>query len=402
LYDLAIHGRAYTGGLAESWICIKDGMIKKVSREPAGRAAATLELDEGQFLIPAATDIHVHLRDWSQAEKETVETGTKSALAGGVTTVADMPNTIPKLETAELVEARVDLLRDRAFTDFAIHAAPPDDGSELPKIRKAGAFALKLYPPDLPSFGALLRPAEAAGLKMAVHAEDGAEIAAGRSAGAELVAVRKILKETGSRSSVRFAHLSTSEAAKAVLDRKRSHGGLAIEVAPHHLFMDRETGETRLGAASKVNPQLRPRANSIAMRRLLGEGRFDFYATDHAPHTLEDKLRKGAPGFPGLELALPLFLTKTGNVPLLCRMFCEAPAEYLGIRKGKISPGYYADLVILSRRKWKVDPEKFVSKGRMTPFAGEQMRFAVDHVFLRGSTVNHEGRFVKRPTVLVG
>ncbi len=402
MFDLAIHGRAYVAELAESWVYIKDGMIKKVSREPTGRAAATLELDEGQFLIPAATDLHVHLRDWSQAEKETVETGTKSALAGGVTTVAEMPNTMPKLETAELVEARVDLLKDRAFTDFAIHAAPPDDASELPKIRRAGAFALKLYPPDLPSFRALLRRAEVAGLKMAVHAEDGAEIAAGRSPGAELVAVRKILEETRSRSSVRFAHLSTNEAAEAVLAQKRAQRALAIEVAPHHLFTDRGTAGTRLGVASKVNPQLRSRANSIAMRRLLREGRFDFYATDHAPHTLEDKLRKGAPGFPGLELALPLFLTKTENIPLLCRMFCQAPAEYLGIKKGRISPGYLADLVILSKRIWQVDPEKFVSKGRVTPFAGERMRFAVDHVLMRGSTVNLEGRFVKHPAFLVG
>ena len=103
MFDLAIHGRVYAGELAEAWVSIKDGVIVKVSSEAAGRAAATLELDDGQILIPAATDLHVHLRDWTQAEKETVETGTKSALAGGVTTVADMPNTVPRLETAELV-----------------------------------------------------------------------------------------------------------------------------------------------------------------------------------------------------------------------------------------------------------------------------------------------------------
>jgi len=156
----------------------------------------------------------------------------------------------------------------------------------------------------------------------------------------------------------------------------------------------------RIGEASRVNPQLRSQANSRAMRGLLKEGCFDFYATDHAPHTLKDKLTKGAPGFPGLELALPLFLTKTENLPLLCRMFCEAPAAYLGTRKGKISPEYCADLVVLSRRRWRVDPEKFVSKARITPFAGEELRFAVDQVLMRGSTVYREGRFVKHPALL--
>jgi dihydroorotase len=401
LYDLAIHGRAYTGELAGAWVSVKDGVIAKVTREPAGRATATLELDAGQILLPAATDLHVHLRDWTQAEKETVETGTKSALAGGVTTVADMPNTVPRLETAELVEARVQLMRDRSFVDFAIHAAPPVESAELGKIKRAGAFALKLYPPDLSSYRHLLRRSESEGLKMAVHAEDEKMIAAGRSPGAELVAVRKVLEEVGPRSEVRIAHLSTSEAAHAVLARKRSHPGLSIEVAPHHLFMDLRTSMTRIGEASKVNPQLRSKANTRAMRGLLEGGCFDFYASDHAPHTLSDKLAKGAPGFPGLELALPLFLTRTGNVALLCRMFCEAPAAYLGAKKGKIAPGYSADLVVLSRRRWRIDPEAFVSKARITPFAGEEMRFAVDQVLMRGSTVYREGRFVKQPSVLM-
>ncbi len=159
MFDLAIHGRTYFGELADAWVSIKDGVIVKVSTEPAGRAAATLELDAGQTLLPAATDLHVHLRDWTQAEKETVESGTKSALAGGVTTVADMPNTVPKLDTPELVEARVQLLKDRSFVDFAVHAAPPLEAAELRKFKRAGAFALKLYPPDLASFRRLLEEA---------------------------------------------------------------------------------------------------------------------------------------------------------------------------------------------------------------------------------------------------
>ena len=108
-----------------------------------------------------------------------------------------MPNTVPKLETAELVEARIQLMKDRSYVDFAIHAAPPVESAELEKIRRAGAFALKFYPPDLPSFRRQLRRAGSAGLKVAVHAEDEKMVAAGRSPEAELVAVRTILGEVG-------------------------------------------------------------------------------------------------------------------------------------------------------------------------------------------------------------
>jgi dihydroorotase (multifunctional complex type) len=401
LYDLAIHGKVFVDGLAERWVLIRGSRIAKVSSEPLGKASATIELDPGQFLMPSATDVHVHLRDWSQTEKETVETGTKSALAGGVTTVAEMPNTMPKLETAELVAARVALLGERSFADFAVHASAPSEKTEISRMKRSGAFALKLYPPDLRRFASLQKGAVAAGMKVAVHAEEESLTGTVRSAEAERVAVGEILAQVGQDSQVRLAHLSTKEAAIAAVAARKTHKGLTIEVAPHHLFMDRRTAESRIGVASKVNPQLRTRANANAMRRLLEDGQFDFYATDHAPHTEDEKLTKGAPGFPGLEIALPLFLTKTDDLSLACRMYCERPAAYLGLKKGMIRPGYQADLVIMTRRSWKVDPRKFVSKGRVTPFAGELLSFGIDQVFMGGSTVYHEGRFFKRPAQLV-
>jgi dihydroorotase len=401
LFDLAVHGKTFLGKLTDAWVFIQDGKIALVSNGPAGKASATLELDNSQFLIPAATDLHVHLRDWSQSEKETVETGTKSALAGGVTTVAEMPNTVPKLESARLVEARADLLREHSYTDHAIHAAPPKSPDDFMRIREAGAFALKLYPPDLPRLKPILKHAASAGLRVVVHAEESSMVAPYESAGAEPAAVNKILGQVGRSANLRFAHVSTPTAAEAIAATKRTHHNLTIEVAPHHLFMDAPTATERVGAAAKVNPQLRSRSSARAMVRLLREGRFDFYATDHAPHTVDDKLAKGAPGFPGLEIALPLFLTKTNDLALVCKMYCEAPAAYLGLKKGVIAPGYSADLVVVSRRNAIIDPESFVSKGRVTPFGGEELHYAVDQVFLRGSSVFNRGRFFKRPTKLV-
>ncbi len=400
MFDLAIHGKIYAGGLMEGWVYVKQGKIARVSRDRLERAEAEITLSGSQFLFPAATDLHVHLRDWSQKQKETVETGTRSAVAGGVTTVADMPNTDPKLDTGKMVEKRVELLRKASFVDFAVHAGVPDSLRDLGSLRRAGAFAVKLYPPDLVRFPEVMKEASRAGLKVAVHAEEHSMSGTPLAPLAEEVAIKKILALVSKSSDVRFAHVSTSAGASELVRSKASHKRLTVEVTPHHLFMSDSVAEDRIGITRKVNPSLRPASNSLKMRRMMREGAFDFYATDHAPHTVEEKFQ-GAPGFPALEFALPLFLTKTKDLGLVAKLYCEAPATYLGIKKGKISPGYTADLVVVSKRSWRIDPERFVSKGRVTPFAGELMHYAVEHVFKGGSTVYQSGRFRKVPANLV-
>lgn len=401
MFDLAIHGSVYSDGLAERWVYVRHGEIARVSRERLGRADAEVQLGPSQFLLPAATDLHVHLRDWSQAQKETIETGTKSAVAGGVTTVAEMPNTEPELDSEEAVRKRVDLLHRRSFADFALHAAVPELLDEIPRMRRAGAFAVKLFPPELIRFPEVLKEAGRSGMKVAVHAEDASMAGTPRAPYAEGVAVEKVLRETGRTSKVRFAHISTSEAARALTKARSLRRGITVEVTPHHLFMSESEADDRIGVTKRVNPPLRSSANAAAMRRLMRLGAFDFYATDHAPHTVKEKFQ-GSPGFPALEFALPLFLSKVDDLALVVKMYCEAPAAYLGIKKGKIAPGYAADLVVMGRRQWTVDPETFHSKGRVTPFAGETLSFAVDHVFRGGNTVYYDGRFTRTPPAMVG
>lgn len=398
MFDLAVYGRVCGG--PRSWVSIREGKIVEVSSEKAGQSAAEIVLSDSQFLMPAATDLHVHLRDFAQAGKETVETGTRSAIAGGVTTVADMPNTDPKVDSTEMVEKRVDLLRSDSFADFALHAGAPESAREVSKMYESGAFALKLYPPELGGFRELLREATRVGMKMVVHAEEFALVGTDSGPLAEGVAIRKILPQVGSRSEVRFAHVSTADGASQITKARPTRRGLTTEVSPHHLFMDEETADERIGVTKKVNPSLRSSYNSAKMRRMMQRGIFDFYASDHAPHTVEDKFQ-GSPGFPSLEFALPLFLTKTRDPVLVSRMYCEAPAAYLGLKKGRIRKSYAADLVVMGKRDWKVDPEKFFSKGRVTPFAGETMRYAVDYVLKAGLTVYDGRRVTKTRTELV-
>jgi dihydroorotase len=342
----------------------------------------------------------VHLRDWKQASKETVATGTKSALAGGVTTVAEMPNTDPRNGSAEMVSKRIELLQKESYTDFAVHAGVPEEAREVRMLRNAGAFAVKFYPHDLARIRELARPIRDLGLMSVVHAEDPTLIDTADEEEAEPRAVHKVLEDLGEYANMRFAHISTSSAVAAIISRKPSN--LTIEVAPHHLFMTREVAKSRIGRAYIVRPPLRSATNCRKMLGFLQKGLLDFYATDHAPHTKNQKYSpKPAPGFPGLEIAFPLMLTKTNDIALTCRVFCENPARYLGIQKGRIAAGYFADLVVMRKRNWTIDPGKFISKGRITPFQGEQLHFSVVRVLKGGEVAFDGGELKKAPARLV-
>ncbi len=400
MFDLTIHGLVFSKTLARRWVYVADGKIAGVSSERKGPARSTIELEPGEILLPAATDLHVHLRDWKQTSKETVATGTMSALAGGVTTLAEMPNTDPRVGSAEMVSKRIDLLQHESYVDFALHAGVPDDAGEVRKFRKAGAFAVKFYPQDLRRIRELAPLIHDQGLKLAVHAEDPSLIGTSDEEEAEPRAVDKVLEELRDYPDVRFAHVSTSSAAEAIITKRSPN--LTIEAAPHHLFMTRERAESRIGLASAVRPPLRSASDSSKMLEFLSRGLLDFYATDHAPHTSREKSSpKPAHGFPGLEFAFPLILTETNDLALSCRVFCENPARYLGIRKGRIATGHLADMVVMRKGSWTIDPSKFISKGRVTPFQNERLDYSVSMVIKGGELVFDNGKMRRTPARLV-
>lgn len=401
MFDLVVRGRIFSGNLRQGSVYIKDGKIARVTADDSERAERRVLLRPNQFLLPAATDLHVHLRDWNQAYKETVESGTKAALSGGITTIAEMPNTDPRLDTAESVRRRIKLLRERSYVDFAVHAGVPERVSELERMQAAGSFAVKIYPQEMPRFREVARMAESLGMKITVHAEVGAMIGTSGEPLAEVECVKGLLSLAGRGMNVRFAHISTVAAA-ALINRKRREGfNMRMEVTPHHLFMTRLLSESRIGLASSVRPPLRSGGNVRKMRSLLRRSIFDFYATDHAPHSRKEKSRKNpAPGFTALEFAFPLLLAREGP-ERACKLYCENPAKHLGIRKGLIERGYEADLVIFSRRNWPIDPSKFVSKGRVTPFEGDTLDYGVDIVFKAGRIAYERNRFHKQNVTAV-
>lgn len=388
LFDLAIHGKTFSGDLRELWTYVEKGVISCVSTRRAGSADKTFELSDDELLLPAATDLHVHLRDWDQSHKETVESGTKSALLGGVTTIADMPNTQPELSTPELVKKRVELIKSSSYVDFCLHCALPQEPKSLVKMKEAGAYAVKFYPKDLSLFEEYAEYASKIGLKSVVHAEEPKLIDTVNEAKAELNAVKSLVRCIRKEWEVRFAHVSTASALKHILGAKLNSLKVTFEVSPHHMFIDKQSCVKRLGLASTVRPPLRSKRDVETLFSALFSNLIDFYATDHAPHTKKEKFSPNpSPGFPSLEIAYPLLLTKTSDPAIACKVYCERPAEYLGIKKGFIRPGYLADLVVFARSRQRVDGSKFASKAKITPFEGEYLDYSIRKVFIRGKLV---------------
>lgn len=393
-FDLVISGKTFvTNRLEERWVCVKEGIIRKVSKNPEV-GDCVVRLEEGQLLLPAGTDLHVHLRDWSQSAKETVESGTKAALAGGITTVADMPNTQPPVNTTEMVKQRIELLEYKAYTDFAVHSGVPGSIKELRSIREAGAFAVKFYPKDLDSFPIFLDACGKLGMKCVVHAEDANLIDTESDYSAEESGTSQLLKYLRPGVDVRFAHVSLP----GVLSKIFALHLASSEVSPHHLLV---SAEECSGKECAVRPPLRSRRDVTELRSLVLEGLAAFFASDHAPHTPSDKEgNPPSPGFVGVELIYPLLLTEFG-IPLTCKLLCENPAKYLGIMKGKIEPGYTADLVIFEKKGWTLEREHLHSLNSNTPFLGRAMGFKTVNVYKGGVEVYLKGTFSRPPVQVV-
>ena len=148
--NLTIRGRAWIdGALKDRSVKIEDGRIAAIDDGITGDSADALVLGPREILLPSATDLQCAMRDWAEAERETVETCTKAALAGGVTTVGDQANTVPRIHKLELVEKRARDVAATAWCDFGITGHPPSDTAELDRYRGAGAFSVQFFPWDL-------------------------------------------------------------------------------------------------------------------------------------------------------------------------------------------------------------------------------------------------------------
>ncbi len=405
-------------------VVIEDGKIAGLVRG-SGSAEGEMVLEaQGLVVAPGFVDLHCHLREPGEEDKETIATGTRAAAAGGFTTVCAMANTRPSVDTASDVESLLTVAR----RDAVVRVLPTGtvtkrrEGCELAEMGDmalAGAVAFSDDGAMVKTAGLMRRALEYSllvGKPISDHAED-AELANGGVMNegalatelglkgvpheAEDVAVARDLalaRLTGGR--LHLAHLSTAGAVDQVRRAKAAGARVTAEVTPHHLTLTEQyvagrTSSQRYDTNARVSPPLRTAADLEALIDGLRDGTIDCVATDHAPHRWVDKaceLEQAAPGISGLETAFGLLmrLVHAGKLTLaeLIGALTARPSAAWDLACGALRPGAPGDVVVLDPdRSWIVDPERFFSQGRNTPLRGETLRGAVVATLVGGSTV---------------
>jgi dihydroorotase len=431
LYNAKIYAR---GRIVEAGLAIDDGRILKIAKETNLPSASTKTNLKGHITLPGIIDPHVHLRNQQLAYKEDFFSGTAAAAAGGVTLTIDMPNNKPVTMDSISLKERMRLAERRAVVNVAFYSAFPQKLEEVPSIVKEGAMAFKLYMSEkiggldvdddkllLQAFNRVAKM----GVPVAVHAEDRKILETrrremektgrkdveayvkARPPEAEARAIRRIVqlaKKCGVH--VHFCHVSSAVGLNAFLTAKKDGLPVTCEVTPHHLLLSLEHLK-RYRTLALTNPPLRTRKDVIALWSALKQGLIDALASDHAPHTLEEKKVESIwdvkPGIAGLETTLPLLLTEVSGGRLtiadLVRLTSEKPAEIFNLRnRGCLEEGNWADIVVVDiKRKYKIDASNFYSKAKYSPFDGWSVKGKPIKTFVNGQLVMDEGEIVAKP-----
>src|SRR6056297_1249210 len=373
---------------------------------------------EGKIIIPALIDMHTHLREPGYEEKETVKTGSEAAAAGGFSAVAAMPNTNPIADNPAVVEHLKHKAEKAVVRVYPIgsitQASQGEVLSEIGTLAKNGVKALSDDGNPVMNSEIMRRAMEYASafnLPIIDHCEDKNLSQDGvmhegyystifglqgiPAASEEVMVARDIVLAEMTGIHLHIAHLSTEGSLNLVKDAKKRGVNVTFEVTPHHLLLtDKEIED--YNPDTKVHPPLRSSRDVEVLQSALENGEIDVIATDHAPHTYEDKLGEfdyAANGISGLETALGLlhnYFIKDGKITWndLIEMYYYKPAEILQVEAEGIKQGAAADLIIFNpAREWKVEKSKFKSKGKNTPFAGTILKGKNEVTFVEGKMV---------------
>ncbi|GAF22191.1 dihydroorotase [Bacillus sp. JCM 19047] len=384
-------------------------------------------MDASQCLIsPGFVDVHIHLREPGGEKKETIETGTKAAARGGFTTVAAMPNTRPVPDTKGTMVDLVNRINEKAFVRVLPYASITTRqlGQELTDfaaLKEAGAFAFTDDGVGIQEAGMMLQAMkEAAKLNMAVvaHCEDNSLINSGSvhegsysrreglngipSVCESIHIARDVLLAEAADCHYHVCHVSTKESVRTIRDAKKAGIRVTAEVTPHHLLLcedDIEGQDTNF----KMNPPLRSKEDQQALINGLLDGTIDFIATDHAPHTEEEKqasMDRAPFGIVGLETAFSLLYThfvKTGKFTLaqLLNWLTVKPAATFNLPYGTLAVGTPADFTLIDlQAKETINPESFFSKGKNTPFAHWEVTGVPQATYVAGKAVFTKERII--------
>jgi dihydroorotase len=361
-------------------IYIKDGLIREIGAEIHKGGIEILDCN-GKILMPSFIDTHAHFRDPGLTWKEDIETGSKAALKGGYTGVCLMANTNPICSSKETLEHVRNKSKELNLIDIhqCLSVTKNFDGITLSHLEElANDKEIKAISDDgvgVSNSNIMLEAMKIAKKNNWVvmsHAESPEFSKIDMRIAENMMTLRDVELAKLSGAKLHMCHVSTKEAIKYIIDGKMSGANLTLEITPHHIGLTRDINDYR------VNPPIREKEDVEAIINAIKLGMVDTIGTDHAPHTAEEK-KKGSPGMVGLETAFSICYTKLvkeNNISLnkLSELMSYNPANILGMNKGKISVGMDGDLVLVDvHSKIKVDPEKFESKGRNTPFDGMEL-----------------------------
>ncbi|MGG1697225.1 dihydroorotase [Bacillus zhangzhouensis] len=381
----------------------------------------------GLFVSPGLIDLHVHLREPGGEKKETIETGSNAAARGGYTTIAAMPNTRPVPDTKEQMEWLMNRIEETSSVRVLPYASITtrqigEEMTDFAALKEAGAFAFTDDGVGIQTAGMMYEAMKkAASLDQAIvaHCEDNSLIYGGcvhegefsqanglngiPSICESVHIARDVLLAEAANCHYHVCHISTKESVRVVRDAKNAGIRVTAEVSPHHLLLC-DTDIPGLDTNYKMNPPLRGKEDREALIEGLLDGTIDFIATDHAPHTEEEKnetMQRAPFGIVGLETAFPLLYTrfvKTGEWTLkeLVDYMTIKPAEAFSLPYGKLEEGQVADITLIDLNKeMAIDKKSFLSKGQNTPFDKLTVSGWPVMTLASGKVVYEEGRLVK-------
>lgn len=375
----------------------------------------------GKYVLPGFIDLHVHFREPGGEYKETIKTGSRAAARGGYTTVVTMPNTKPVMDTVEHLKLQLDAIKKDAIINVLPSGTVTlgEEGkvlSDMEGMKKAGIVAISedgrsVMDPEILRAG--LVEAARLGLPFFDHCEDANLVKGGVMNEGEKskelgmpgitnevedsIARRDIEIAAEAGATIHLCHCSTRETVKYVKEAKEKGYSVSAEVCPHHFTLaDEDIIED--DANYKMNPPLRSRADVEALREGLKSGVMGMISTDHAPHSKEEKEKsiKDAPfGIVGLETSFALTVTellgKYLDMKALVERMSLTPAKLLKNGRGTLKEGSVADLVIADiDQEYVIDSDKFLSKGKNTPFNGKKVRGKVLYTLCNGKVVYKE------------
>ena len=408
-----------TGTVVLQDVLVENGVISLMERGLDPEGCDRVIDASGLMVAPGLVDMHVHLRDPGLTYKEDILTGCAAAARGGVTAMACMANTSPAVDCPEQVEYVLNRARQGCGVEVYPIAAVSkglrgEEPTDAEALKDAGAVALSDDGNNVDNAN-LMRDVliRARGLDLPVlcHCEDTTMVAGravnegsvsrqlwleGRPAIAEEIMVMRdamLAEETGAH--VHICHVSTAKSVDIIRRMKKRGVHLTCETCPQYFTLTEDEVLTQ-GAMARVNPPLRTAKDVKGIIAGLRDGTIDVIATDHAPHSAEEKARsltRAPSGMIGLETSLAIALTqlyhtRRMDLPAIIKRMSTTPADILRLPRGRMSLGAQADLVLFDPdEEWTVDPEQFASKARNTPFAGWKVKGKVKYTIVKGEVI---------------